>query len=352
MVKTVVMQYHKLGNTDIDVSIIALGTMTWGQQNSAAEAFRQIDYALDQGVNMLDTAELYAIPPRAETYGATETIIGQWLKQSGRRDEIVLASKVCGPTGWCPHIREGKSRLDKKNIIGACEASLKRLNTDYLDLYQTHWPDRSTNFFGKLGFQAPTEEQITPIEETLEALDELVQDGKVRYIGVSNETPWGVMRYLQTAEIRGVPQIVSIQNPYNLLNRSFEVGLAEVAYREQTGLLAYSPLAFGALSGKYLHGAKPENARLTLFEQYGRYSNPQGIAATEAYVNLARKAGLDPAQMALAWVNSRPFVTANIIGATTMEQLRGNIASIDIRLEDAVIKGIEMIHRQSPNPCP
>ncbi len=346
------MQYRRLGRTDIQVSVIGLGTMTWGEQNTEAEAFRQMDYALDAGVNLFDTAELYAIPPRAETYGATETIIGRWFKQSGKRDRIVLATKVCGPTGWCPHIRGGAARLNARDIIAACEASLKRLQTDWIDLYQTHWPERKTNFFGKLGYTPEDDADATPIEETLEALDKLVRAGKVRHVGVSNETPWGVMRHLQAAETRGLPRIVSIQNPYNLLNRSFEIGLAEIACRENVGLLAYSPLAFGTLSGKYLNGAKPEGARLTLFPHYTRYSNEEAVAATAEYVQLAREHGLDPAQMALAFVASRPFVTSVLIGATTMAQLERNIASHALRLPDAVLEGIEAIHRRHPNPAP
>jgi len=346
------MKYGKLGNTDIDVSVICLGTMTWGEQNTERDAFAQMHYALDQDINFFDTAELYAIPPRAETYGRTEEIIGNWLKQSGKRNQIILASKVCGPTGWCPHIRKGKSRLDAKNIITACEGSLKRLQTDYLDLYQVHWPDRNTNFFGKLGYAPEKDLDAIPIEDTLEALNLLVQQGKVRHIGISNETPWGATQYLHLAETKRLPRIVSVQNPYNLLNRSFEVGLAEVACREDVGLLAYSPLAFGTLSGKYLDGARPADGRITLFPDYTRYTNPQGVAATAEYVDLACKHGLDPAQMALAFACSRPFLTAAIVGATTMQQLQNNIASIDVVLSDEMIAGIQDIHTRYPNPCP
>ncbi len=346
------MKQHKLGNSDIDVSVICLGTMTWGEQNSETDAFEQMDYATAHGVNFFDTAELYAIPPRAETYGATERIIGNWFRKTGKRHDIVLASKVCGPTGWCPHIRGGKARLDATNIIAACEDSLRRLQTDYIDLYQVHWPDRNTNFFGKLGYAAEDDAGAIPIEETLEALNLLVQQGKVRHIGISNETPWGAMQYLHLAATKPLPRIVSIQNPYSLLNRSFEIGLAEVSWREQAGLLAYSPLAFGTLSGKYLHGAKPADGRITLFPAYTRYTNPQGVAATAAYVELAHKHGLDPAQMALAFVCSRPFLTAAIIGATSMQQLADNIASMDLALSDELLDSIEMIHTTYPNPCP
>jgi aryl-alcohol dehydrogenase-like predicted oxidoreductase len=346
------MKYRLLGNSGIKVSQICLGTMTWGNQNSQSEAFEQLGYALDQGVNFVDTAELYAIPPEPSTYGATETIIGNWLKQTGKRSEIVLASKVCGPTAWCPHIRKGEARLDRENIFSAVEGSLKRLQTDYLDLYQVHWPERKTNYFGKLGYEESGGGHTTPIEETLAALGELVQQGKIRHIGISNETPWGVTQYLNRARELHLPQIVSIQNPYSLLNRSFEVGLAEVSHREQVGLLAYSPLGFGTLSGKYLGSLYPEKGRLTLFPHYQRYSTEQGNKATKAYVALAREYGLDPAQMALSFVHSQPFVTSTIIGATTMEQLRCNIASEDIDLPGEMIKAIRDIHQTFPNPCP
>ncbi|RMG91160.1 MAG: NADP(H)-dependent aldo-keto reductase [Zetaproteobacteria bacterium] len=346
------MQYANLGTAGMQVSRLALGTMTWGEQNTAKDAFEQLAMALDAGVNLIDTAELYSIPPRPETYGATETILGNWFRKTGRRQDVLLATKVCGPTHWCPHIREGKARLDKKNILEACEGSLRRLGTDYLDLYQIHWPDRNTNFFGRLGYEHDPDESMTPIEETLEALSILVEQGKVRVIGVSNETPWGVMRYLSLAEQRGWPRIVSIQNPYNLLNRSFEIGLAEISCREDVGLLAYSPLAFGVLSGKYLDGNKPAGSRLTLFEQYTRYSTAQGRAATRAYVELARNYGMDPAQMALAFVLRQPFVRSVIIGATNLEQLRANLDSIELYLPDSLLEDIESVHRRYPNPCP
>ena len=347
------MEYRQLGYTDIKVSVICLGTMTWGEQNTQAEAFEQMDYALEQGVNFFDTAELYAIPPRAETYGKTEEIIGNWLKARGKRDEIILASKVAGPgKEWLPHIRNGDSRLDRRTIESAIETSLKRLQTDYLDLYQLHWPDRKANFFGRLGYSHDPSDQPIPIEETLEVLADIVQTGKVRHIGLSNETPWGVMKFLQVSADKNQPRVVSVQNPYSLLNRTFEVGLAEIAMREQCGLLAYSPLGFGVLSGKYLNNAKPAGARITRWPDYNRYVNPQAVAATEAYVELARQNGLDPAQMALAYVNSREFVTATIIGATNMQQLKTNIASIDLKLDDSVMRGIRDIHVQYPNPCP
>lgn len=348
------MQYTQLGQTDIRVSKICLGTMTWGEQNTLEEAFAQMDYAFGQGINFFDVAELYPIPPRAGTCGRTESIIGEWLKARGNRQNVVLASKVAGPADdWLPHIRdEATRRLDRKNIEAAIEASLKRLQTDYLDLYQLHWPDRKTNFFGKLGYRHDPDDQPVTIEETLSVLNDLVRTGKVRHIGLSNETPWGVMRFIAASNQHNMPRVASVQNPYSLLNRSYEIGLAEISIREQCGLLAYSPLGFGVLSGKYLAGARPEGARITRWPDYNRYMNPQAIAATEAYVRLAQANELDPAQMALAFINCQPFLTANIIGATTLEQLKRNIDSIQIKLPAEVIDGIEKIHQQHPNPSP
>jgi len=346
------MEMRTLGRTDLEVSAICLGTMTWGQQNTEAEAHQQLDLALDAGVNFIDTAEMYPVPPLAETYTLTEQYIGNWLQKRGRRDDIVLASKVASRADWLPHIRDGRACLDRANIEQALHGSLKRLRTDYLDLYQLHWPDRSTNYFGALGFEAADEPATVPIEETLRVLADLVDAGKIRHVGLSNETPWGVMEFLRLARHCGLPRVVSVQNPYSLLNRSFEIGLAEVAYREDCGLLAYSPLGFGVLSGKYLHGARPAGARITLFERFSRYSNPQAEAATEAYVALAREHGLDPAQMALAFVTSRPFVTSNIIGATNLQQLQSNLGSANLVLSDEVLAGIEAIHQRHPNPAP
>ncbi|TNE79171.1 MAG: NADP(H)-dependent aldo-keto reductase [Gammaproteobacteria bacterium] len=345
------MQTRKLGNTDIDVSLICLGTMTWGEQNSEQEAFEQLDYATAEGVNFIDAAEMYPVPPRAETQGLTETYLGNWLARRGRRDDLVIASKVAGPGNGLTYLRNGP-RLTREHIREACDASLKRLQTDYIDLYQVHWPDRGTNFFGKLGYQHNPEEAFTPIEETLGALAELVKEGKVRHVGLSNETPWGTMEYLRLARENNWPRVVSIQNPYSLLNRTFEVGLAEFAHREQTGLLAYSPLAFGMLSGKYLGGKWPEKGRLTLYERFSRYSGERGMDATRAYVELAHKHDLSPVQMALAYVNSRSFVTSNIIGATTLDQLRENIASERLELSADVLEAIEAIHREFTYPCP
>ncbi len=346
------MIYRPLGRTGIQVSALALGSMTWGEQNSEAEGFEQIQRAKAAGINFIDTAEMYPVPPKAETAGATETIIGNYFRRHGGRGDWILASKAAAPGNGIQHIRGGRNHFDRANLTAAVEASLRRLQTDYIDLYQLHWPDRQTNFFGQLGYRHDPDAHLTPIEETLEALDELVRSGKIRHIGLSNETPWGVYRFLQLAQTRGWPRVVSIQNPYNLLNRSFEVGLAEMAIREEVGLLAYSPLAFGLLSGKYENGARPAKARLTLFERFQRYNNPQARRAASAYVALAREHGVDPAQLALAYVTSRPFVTSNIIGATTLEQLDSNLASLELTLSEALLEGIERIHVEQPNPAP
>ena len=346
------MEYSTLGHSTLKVSRICLGTMTWGEQNTEIEAHEQLDYAHEQGINFIDTAEMYPVPVRAETYSLTETYIGNWLKKRQNRDKVILATKVAGSGEFVKHVRGGP-RLNRDHIHQAVNASLKRLQTDYIDLYQVHWPERNTNFFGQLGYVHHEAEESIPLLETLEALAELVQAGKVRYLGVSNETPWGVMTYLHLAEQYHLPKIISVQNPYSLLNRIYEIGLAEVSHREQVGLLAYSPLAFGTLSGKYLNHARPQGARLTLFPLFDRYtSNPRAVDAIAEYVKLANKHNLDPAQMALAYVNSRSFLTSNIIGATTMTQLRANIASIEIKLDDAILEDIERVYAQNPNPCP
>jgi aryl-alcohol dehydrogenase-like predicted oxidoreductase len=349
------MIYRPLGRTGLNVSVIALGTMTWGEQNTEAEAHAQLDAALAAGVNFVDTAEMYPVPPKAETQGRTEQYIGSWLKKTGRRDDIILATKAAGPARQAlrpSHIRGGRLSFTRANLFEAVNDSLQRLQTDHIDLYQLHWPDRSTNYFGQLGYTHVAGEDHTPIEETLDALQALVQSGKVRHVGLSNETPWGVSRFLFNADTREVPRVASIQNPYSLLNRSFEVGLAEMSIREDVGLLAYSPLGFGVLTGKYLGGAKPEGARLSLFERFARYTNPQAEAAAAAYVKLFQDHGIDPTQGALAFVNSRPFVTANIIGATSLAQLQQNIDSIAVTLPQGVLDGIDAIHRQRPSPAP
>lgn len=348
------MEYRRLGHTDIQVSVICLGTMTFGEQNTEAEAHAQLDYAVAHGVNFIDAAELYPVPPRGETQGRTEQYIGTWLQRSGKREQVILASKVAGPgpKDWIGHVRGGP-KLNAQHIQQAIDGSLQRLQTDYLDLYQVHWPSRSTNYFGKLGYQYARDNHHESVQETLTTLSALVKAGKVRYIGISNETPWGTMTYLNLAQSLGLEKIVSVQNPYSLLNRTYEIGMAEIAHREGVGLLAYSPLGFGVLSGKYLDGQQPDGARLTRWGNYfTRYTSPNAQQITRQYVALARAHSLDPAQMALAYVNSRPFLTANIIGATTMTQLHSNIASIDLNLSAEVLQGIEAIHALHPNPCP
>lgn len=345
------MEYRKLGRTGLDVSLICLGTMTWGEQNTEAEGFAQMDLALDQGVNFWDTAELYPVPPRAETGGRTEEIIGRWFTSRKARDKVILATKVKGRSNALPHQKGAGRDLSRAQVLKAVDGSLKRLQTDYIDLYQLHWPDRSTNCFGQLGYRHNADDVHVPLQETLSALDEAVKAGKIRHIGLSNETPWGVMECLRLAG-QGLPRVESIQNPYSLLNRTFEVGLAEMAIREDVGLLAYSPLAFGVLSGKYLDGQKPAGARLTLFSQFTRYLGARSQAATAQYVAIAREHGLDPSQMALAFVNQQPFVTSNIIGATTLEQLQVNIDSVKVHLSDEVMRAIDAVHHDNPNPAP
>jgi aryl-alcohol dehydrogenase-like predicted oxidoreductase len=346
------MKYRKLGNSELEISQLCLGSMTWGEQNTPAEACQQMDYAVSEGINFIDTAELYPVAARAETCGFSEQIIGDWLRQRGGRDKLIIASKVVGTNSRLTWIRNGKAVLNRSNILTAVESSLQRLKTDYIDLYYTHWPDRDSNRFGQLNyFHAPGKDG-TPIAETLEALDTLVKEGKIRYAGVSNETPWGLSEYLRLAKENQLTRIISIQNPYNLLNRTFEIGLSEFAHREGIGLLAYSPTAFGSLSGKYLHNARPGDARMTLFPAYKRYRNRQAETAIEQYIKLAKQHALDPVQLALAYINSRPFVTGTIIGATSITQLKNNIASVNIALDKTVLREIEKIHTRQPNPSP
>lgn len=351
------MEFRRLGRTDIQVSLICLGTMTWGEQNSEAEAHAQLDYALERGITFMDAAEMYPVPPKAETQGRTESYIGSWLKARKNRDKVVIATKVAGrgggPRGEFGWLRDSglPPDLSRKQIFEAVDKSLKRLGTDYIDLYQTHWPDRVTTNFGRSEYPYNDEDSV-PISETLAAMAELIKAGKIRAFGVSNETAWGVMRHVAAAEADALlPRIATIQNPYNLLNRWYEASLSEVAQREAVGLLAYSPLAMGVLAGKYLGGARPAGARLSLFTRFTRYSNPQVERATERYVALARQHGLDPAQMALAFVNAQPFLTANIIGATSLAQLKADIDSINIKLPQEVLDGIAAIHRDQPNPA-
>jgi aryl-alcohol dehydrogenase-like predicted oxidoreductase len=326
--------------------------MTWGRQNTEEEGHAQMDYAFSQGVNFFDTAELYPIPAHKDRYALTETIIGNWFRKMGKRQEVVLASKIAGPAPFTRFIRSTGFHPDA--IREAVEGSLKRLQTDYIDLYQLHWPERSTNFFGKRGYKTdPQDSWEDNVLQVLETLGALVREGKIRHVGLSNETPWGVMRFLQEAHADpDLPRMITIQNPYSLLNRLFEVGLAEISIRSEIGLLAYSPLGFGTLSGKYLGDKKPEKARVTLFPNYSRYSGQRAVEATQAYSEIAERHGLTLAQMALAFVNSRPFLTSNIIGATTMEQLRENIGSIGVKLGAEVLQEIEAVHDSLPNPAP
>ena len=345
------MNYKKLGNTDLDVSTICLGTMTWGEQNTQEEAFEQMDYALDQGVNFWDTAEIYAIPPKKNTYGKTEEFIGSWFEKTKKREKVVLASKVAGPgLSW---IRNGKSQYNKKNLHEAVNSSLARLKTDYIDLYQLHWPERKTNYFGKLGYEHKDDNDWNKFEDILVVLDELIKDGKIRYIGISNETAWGLTKFLEISKLKDLPKMMSVQNPYNLLNRSYEVGLAEISIREKSGLLAYSPLAFGFLSGKYRNGKLPEKSRMKLFgDLFPRYKTPNGASAIEKYYEISKKNGLDFSQMSLKFCEIQPFVTSVIIGATTMEQLKTNIESVNLELSNEIIKEINDVQTKYPNPCP
>ncbi|UUS66283.1 MULTISPECIES: NADP(H)-dependent aldo-keto reductase [unclassified Acinetobacter] len=349
------MQFKPLAHTGILVPEICLGTMTFGEQNTQAEAFEQLDYALERGLNFWDTAEMYPVPPKPETQGSTETIIGNWIAARGGRDKIILASKIAGPSQGGSHIRDGQTKFIASEIESALDHSLQRLQTDYLDLYQLHWPQRPTNFFGKLGYgnaEANSTQTITNLEETLVALSHEVKKGRIRSIGLSNETPWGTLKFLQLAEKHGLEKIVSVQNPYSLLNRTYEIGLSEIAHYEGVGLLAYSPLAFGYLTGKFRHGARPANARVTLFSRFSRYSNAESEWATEQYAQLAEQHGLTLTQLALAFIKQQFFVTSTIIGATNLDQLKENIDAFDVNLSEDILKGIEDIHRQQPNPAP
>ena len=349
------MKYRKLGTADIDVSVICLGTMTFGEQNSQQEGFDQMDYALERGINFFDTAELYAVMPRKETYGKTEEIIGNWFQQKKNRSKVILASKIASKTEndltW---IRDGAEKLgfDKKNMNAAIDASLQRLQTDYIDLYQLHWPERKVPKFGKLDFEYdPYDNEWTQIEEVLDNLNNLIKSGKIRYVGLSNETPWGVMKFLHVAKEKNLPRMMSIQNVYSLVNRVFDIANSEVSIRENCGLLAYSPLAGGRLSGKYIN-QQPTNARYTLWpSRFDRHHTVRGEMAIAKYVDLAKKYNIAPSTFANAYVNDRPFVTSNIIGATTIEQLRENIDSIDITLSNEILHEIEDIHLSDPNPC-
>ena len=346
------MQYHRIPHSSLEISTLGLGTMTFGEQNSEADAHQQLEYAVANGINLIDVAEMYPVPPRPETQGLTETYVGNWLAKRGNREKLVLASKVSGPARNNDSSIRPNHVLDRKNIREALHASLKRLQTDYLDLYQVHWPQRPTNCFGKLGYTWADAAPAVTLLDTLEALTEFQRAGKIRYIGVSNETAFGVMRYLHLADKHDLPRIVTIQNPYSLLNRSFEVGLAEVSQFEGVELLAYSCLAFGTLTGKYLNGAKPAGARNTLFSRFTRYSSEQSQKAVAAYVDIAKRHGLDPAQMALAFVRRQPFVASTLLGATTMAQLQANLESWQLELSEEVLAEIEAVHQVYTYPAP
>ena len=345
------MKFKKLGTTDLDVSLICLGTMTWGTQNTEKDAFDQMDYSLAKGVNFFDTAELYSVPPNSDSYGKTEVMIGNWFEKRKNRKKVILASKVAGP--GCSWIRGGKNNFDEKTIGEAIDGSLKRLKTDYIDLYQLHWPERSTNFFGKRDYTLNSEEgDWNSFESVLKALEKFIKSGKIRYIGMSNETPYGLSKYIELSKNKNLPRMMSVQNPYNLVNRTYEIGMSEISIRERCGLLVYYPLATGALSGKYRNGQMPKNSRQALFKGWERHLNPLAMKAYEEYYKLAKENDMTMAQLAQAFVNTRPFVTSNIIGATTMEQLKENIDSVNIELSDEILNKIDVIHNNNPNPSP
>ena len=345
------MNYKKLGNTDIKVSTICLGTMTWGEQNTQEEGFEQMDFAIDKGVNFWDTAELYAVPPKKETFGHTEIIIGNWFKKTKKRDKIILATKVAGPAR--EYIRGGGNNYTPERMTQALNDSLKRLKTDYIDLYQLHWPERNTNMFGRLGYSHKENEDWNKFEDVLGHLNKFIKDGKIRDIGLSNETPWGVSKCLNLSKEKDLPRMMSIQNPYSLLNRTYEVGLAEISIRDEIGLLSYSPLASGYLTGKYRNNQLPKNSRLERDGDFWRrYNKPNTSKAVDAYYEIAKKNNLDFAQMSLKFCEIQPFTTSVIIGATTMDQLKTNIESVNINLSDEVINEINEVQKIYPNPCP
>ena len=345
------MKFKKLGTTELDVSLICLGTMTWGTQNNEKDAFEQMDYSLGEGVNFFDTAELYSVPPNSDSFGKTEVMIGNWFEKRKNRKKIILASKVAGP--GCNWIRGGKNNFDEKTIGEAIDGSLKRLKTDYIDLYQLHWPERSTNYFGLREYTVDNDEgKWNSFESVLEALGKFIKSGKIRYIGMSNETPYGLSRYIELSKYKKLPRMMSVQNPYNLVNRTYEIGMSEISIREKCGLLVYYPLATGALSGKYRNGKMPKNSRQALFKGWERHLNPLALKAYEEYFKLAKENNMTMAQLAQAFVNTRPFVTSNIIGATTMEQLKENIDSVNIELSDEIMNKINIIHNNNPNPSP
>ena len=344
------MNYKKLGNTELNVSTICLGTMTWGEQNTQNEAFEQINYSLDEGVNFWDTAELYSVPPKAETFGHTEMIIGSWFEKNKRRKDVILASKVGGPDR--KYIRNGENNFTGKNLEDALNGSLKRLKTDYIDLYQLHWPERNVNNFGKLGYEHE-ETNWNKFEDILADLEKFIDQGKIRYIGLSNETPWGVMRYLQISKNKNLPRMMAIQNPYNLLNRTYEIGIAEVSIREKIGCLAYSPLASGYLTGKYRNNKFPEGSRMKRdFDFWKRYRKPNMENAVDEYHMISQKFNLNMSQMCIKFCEIQDFMTSVIIGATTMEQLKTNVERVKVNLNSEVIKEINNVQKKYPNPCP
>ena len=345
------MKFRKLGTTNIDVSLICLGTMTWGTQNTEKDAFEQMDYAVSQGINFFDTAEIYSVPPTSDSYGKTEVMIGNWFEKRKNRDKIILASKVAGP--GCDWIRGGGNNFDEKKIGEAIDGSLKRLKTDYIDLYQLHWPERSTNFFGRRDYLFNNKEgNWNSFESILEALEKYIKIGKIRYIGMSNETPYGLSRYLEISKNKGAPRMMSVQNPYNLVNRTYEIGMSEISIREKCGLLVYYPLAAGGLSGKYRNGKMPKDSRMALFKGWERHLNPLAMKAYDKYFKLAKDFNITMVQLAQSFVNSRPFVTSNIIGATTMDQLKENVESINIEFTDEMMDKVNEIHNNNPNPSP
>jgi aryl-alcohol dehydrogenase-like predicted oxidoreductase len=345
------MKFRKLGTTDIDVSLICLGTMTWGTQNTEKDAFEQMDYSVSQGINFFDTAEIYSVPPTSDSYGKTEVMIGNWFEKRKNRDKIILASKVAGP--GCDWIRGGGNNFDEKKIGEAIDGSLKRLKTDYIDLYQLHWPERSTNFFGRRDYLFNNKEgNWNSFESILEALKKYIKSGKIRYIGMSNETPYGLSRYLEISKNKSAPRMMSVQNPYNLVNRTYEIGMSEISIREKCGLLVYYPLAAGGLSGKYRDGKMPKDSRMALFKGWERHLNPLAMKAYDEYFKLAKNLNLTMVQLAQSFVNSRPFVTSNIIGATTMDQLKENVESINIDFTDEMMDRVNEIHNNNPNPSP
>jgi aryl-alcohol dehydrogenase-like predicted oxidoreductase len=345
------MKYKKLGTTNLDVSLICLGTMTWGTQNSEKDAFEQMDYSVSKGINFFDTAEIYSVPPTADSYGKTEKMIGNWFEKRKNREKIILASKVAGP--GCDWIRGGGNSFNEEKISEAIDGSLKRLKTDYIDLYQLHWPERSTNYFGKREYSVnESEGNWNSFESILQALEKFIKSGKIRHIGMSNETPFGLSKYIELSKNKNLPRMMSVQNPYNLVNRTYEIGMSEISLREKCGLLVYYPLAAGGLSGKYRNDQMPSNSRMALFKGWERHLNPLAMKAYDEYYKLAKDNNMTMVQLAQSFVNSRPFVTSNIIGATTMDQLKENVESIDIKLTDEIMEKINLIHNNNPNPSP